>query len=99
MNQKLMLSVLKQQVGFGKKGGGWINKKTGESFNEDFSLISKSFKNFLIEGSQQTLNWLKNNKELISEIRRLKSLIGKVTPKEEKSLISLIKWLESKVEK
>ena len=56
-----------------------------------------SFKKFFIEGNQQTLDWLNNNKELIDEIRRLKSLIGRVSPREEKSILNLIKWLESKL--
>ena len=79
-----------------KKGGGWKNTKTGEVYNENFELVSESFLGLFFEGNQQTLNWLRNNKGVLDEIRRLKSLIGKVPSSEEKSLLNLIKWLENK---
>ncbi len=80
-----------------KKGGGWRNEKTGKVYNEDFKLIEKiSFKE-LFEGNQQTLNWLKDTQSIRDEIKRLKSLLGKVPNSEEKELLGLIRWLENKL--
>ena len=80
-----------------KKGGGWKNIKTGEVYNENFEPVSESFLDLFIEGNRQTLNWLRNNKGVIEEIKRLKSLLGKVPNSEEKSLLNLIHWLENKL--
>jgi len=81
-----------------KKEGGWRNEKTGKVYNENFTLISEeiTFKE-LFEGNQQTLNWLRNNKDIIDEIKRLKSLLGKVPDVEERDLLNLIKWLERRL--
>jgi len=85
-----------------KKGGGWKNKKTGKSYNENFEVQEgqegqESFLEIFSEGNQQTLDWLRNNKGVLDEIRRLKSLVGKVPSSEEKSILGLIKWLENKI--
>jgi len=82
-----------------KKGGGWKNKKTGKSYNENFEVqeVQESFLKIFSEGNQQTLDWLRDNKGVLDEIRRLKSLVGKVPSSEEKSILGLIKWLESKI--
>lgn len=82
-----------------KSGGGWINKKTGEVFNENFEKSYITFTKLFFESNQSTLKWLQDNKNIISEIKRLKSLIGTVPPNEEQSLLGLIKWLESKIRK
>lgn len=87
-----------------KKGGGWKNKKTGEVYNESFELVSESFElvsesfsSLFFEGNHQTLNWLRDNKGVVDEIKRLKSLLGKVPNSEEKGLLNLIQWLENKI--
>jgi hypothetical protein len=54
-----------------KKGGGWKNTKTGETFNESFLWM-------FTEGVQQTLDWLKATKGLRNEINKLKNMLSSV---------------------
>jgi len=74
------------------KSTGWKRGKGGTWIKE-----SQNFFEMAIDEEKRTLNWLKNNKELIEEIKRLKAKLGSVSDKEEKDLLKLIKWLESKV--
>jgi len=76
---------------------------TDEPYTGDFKYKWKKDKNMFenfydmfIEGSQQTLNWLRDTKGIRKEIQRLKKIANK-NPEDEQDILNAIKYLEDKL--